>query len=604
MKGTVVSTWLNSLRSLFGDEVVNEGINRAGWNVDRIITPLEEIPDDEIFLVFSVIAKKVNKPVEVIWREVGRQNINSFQKWFPSYFERYSLKGFLMMMDDVHSQLTKMIKGANPPRLLAKEIGEKEIEITYQSKRGLFDYFLGLLEGSAAYFDEKIDVNILDSGTTPDGKKYMRVNIKLEKSPDKIHHATPTKILGFGFLKSIPLKISLFTTIILFITCLIMMGGESWLSSIVISSVALITTYVGASIVLQPMGFFLSEMKKIRNYDFGSKTVVKTKDTFEDTFHLFNETKATIKKDFLFLKGGTDDMNNFVHEFSIIAENMKNLSDSIAAVVHEVALSATNQAEETEGAVGILDEYISTLNKIVEEETEGKNQLEGAVKDLETSFNDVKNVTAMINEVKDNFSTVNYQGKDLSLQATKIMEISSTVESIADQTNLLALNAAIEAASAGEAGRGFTVVAQEIRKLAENSKSAVKDINANLVFFIQQIEGFVKAIETQYHQLESSNATLEKVTIDNQSSTNQIVGVANIIVKLIDQLSTETNNLTKVVENIHSLAAISEENSAASEEMSANVTQYSEKVKDLSENIALLEDLTKNFKNELQKYKI
>ncbi|AOY75990.1 heme NO-binding domain-containing protein [Clostridium formicaceticum] len=604
MKGTVVSTWLISLRSIFGEDIVSHAVKSVGWENNRIITPLEDIADDEIFSVFQHISQQTNQSVDVIWREVGKQNIKAFQRWFPSYFERYSLKGFLMMMDDVHAQLTKMIKGANPPRLLAREISEKEIEITYQSKRGLFDYFLGLLEGSAAYFNEKLEYDILQSGITEDGKKYMTVNIRLEKSPDKIVDATLSKVLGLGFLKSIPLKISLFTGIIVFFSSMIIQGIDSLLANSIISLITLGTSYIVSSIVMKPMDLFTKEIDKIGQYDFSSKTVVKTKDSLEDTFHLFNNAKSTIKKDFLFLKGGTDDMNNFVHEFSIIAENMKDLSDSIAGVVHEVALSATNQAEETEEAVNVLDQYITTLNRIVEEETEGKDQLEDAVKHLELSFNDVKNVTAMINEVKDNFSTVNHQGKELSSQATKIMEISSTVESIADQTNLLALNAAIEAASAGEAGRGFTVVAQEIRKLAENSKSAVKDINANLIFFIQQIEGFVQAIETQYTQLESSNTTLEKVTIDNQASTHQIVGVSNVIVKLIDEMSTETNHLTEVIQNIHSLAAISEENSAASEEMSANVTQYSEKVKELSENIALLEALTQNFRKELQKYSI
>ncbi|MCC5911383.1 MAG: heme NO-binding domain-containing protein [Clostridiaceae bacterium] len=604
MKGTVVSTWLNSLRNLFSEDLVKEAMESAGWDVNRIITPLEDIPDNEIFSVFQYIAQKLDKPINEIWRSVGRQNIYSFQKWFPSYFERYSLKGFLMMMDDVHAQLTKMIKGANPPRLIAKEIGEKEIQITYQSKRGLFDYFLGLLEGASEYFNEKLEYSILDSGTTNDGEKYMQVHIKLEKSPDQIIDATFSKFLSFGIIRSIPMKISVFSTIIVLVITLLLQGSTNWILPLGISLTTFLSTYVGAAIVLKPMELFAAEMDKIQQYDFASKTTLITNDALENTFDLFNTTKNTIKTDFLFLKGGTDDMDNFVHEFSNIAGNMKNLSDSIAGVVHEVALSATNQAEETEDAVNVLDKYITTLNKIVEEETEGKDQLEDAVKQLESSFDDVKNVTSMINEVKDNFGTVNNQGQDLASQATKIMEISSTVEAIADKTNLLALNAAIEAASAGEAGRGFTVVAEEIRKLAESSKGAVKDINNNLVFFIQQIEGFVKAIENQYNQLHTSNETLEKVTKNNQASTNQIVGVSNVIVMLINELSTETNKLTEVIENIHSLAAISEENSAASEEMSANVTQYSEKVKELTDNIALLEALTKNFKNELKKYQI
>lgn len=604
MKGTVVSTWLTSLKVLFNEEIVNKAVSNIGWEIDRIITPLEDIPDREIFSVFEYLSQQTGKSIDYIWKEVGKQNIYSFHKWFPSYFERYSLKGFLVMMDDVHAQLTKMIKGANPPRLIAKEINEKEIQINYISERGLFDYFLGLLEGSAEFFNETIKYDVLDTGTTNDGKKFLLVNIQLEKSSDRILNMSLTKMLGLGFLKSLPLKISFFSSIIVFIFSLLMRGPATIAFKGVMAITTFVSVFIGSTIVLDPMKYFEEEMDKIADYDLGSKTLVKTSDTLENIFSIFNDIKNTIKKDFLFLKGGTDDMNSFVHEFSLIAENMKDLSDSISGVVHEVALSAMNQAEETEDAVLILDQYVTTLKRIVDEETKGRDQLEDSVHNLEKSFGDIKNVTAMINEVRDNFAIVNQQGQDLSSQAAKIMEISSTVESIADQTNLLALNAAIEAASAGEAGRGFTVVAQEIRKLAENSKFAVQDINTNLLYFIQQIEGFVKEIQTQYKQLESSNETLEQVTVDNQASTNQIVDVSNIIVKLINELSTETTNLTNVIENIHALAAISEENSAASQEMSSSVTQYSEKVKELLDNIALLNSLTNNFKLELQKYKI
>jgi len=599
-----VSTWLNSLKEIYGNDIFDDAISAANWDKDRVITPLEDIPDHDIFNIFNSISKILNKPVNNIWREVGRQNISSFQKWFPSYFERYSLKGFLMMMDDVHQQLTKMIKGANPPGLVAEEISDKEIQIKYVSSRGLFDYFYGLLEGSAAYFNEKLDYTVVESGKTQDNKHYVLVNIKLEKTSDVIINNTSSSLIGLGFIQSIPFKISFIPALLMFSTLIILDNPLNLGSKVILSIGSFIITYFSAAIATKPTDLIKKEINKINTHDLDSKTTLTTKDSFSTLLDALNDAKHTLRKDFLFLKGGTDDMNSFVHEFSIIAKNMKELSDSIAGVVHEVALSATHQAEETEVSVSTLDQYILTLNKIVEEETDSKNQLEKSIENLEMSFRDVQSVTQMINDVKNNFSNVNKQGKDLSSQASKIMHISSTVETIADQTNLLALNAAIEAASAGDAGRGFTVVAQEIRKLAEDSKDAVKEINQNLIFFIKQIEGFVNEIQTQYNNLEISNSTLDKVTINNQSSTNQIVGVSNIIVKLIDQLSTETNKLTSVIENIHSLAAISEENSAASEEMSATVTQYSEKVKDLTDNISMLETLTNNFRTELKKYKI
>jgi len=604
MKGTIVSTWLSSLRDIFDSNIVDTALKSVDWDRNKIITPLEDIADEEIFKVFNQVSKLTNIPVNEIWRKVGRQNIHSFHKWFPSYFERRSLKSFLMMMDDVHSQLTKLIKGATPPRLIAKDISENELEITYISKRGLFDYFLGLLEGSSKFFNEKLEFSILETGIHDDGRKKLVVHIKVEKSDDVILNVTSSKLFGLGFLKSLPLKISIFPSIITFLTLTFLSNSTNWILNIFISLATFISTYIVTFIVTKPIDVINQEILKLKQYDFASKTTLKTKDTIETIVDVLNETKEILKKDFLFLKGGTDDLTKFVEQFTEIAQTMRVFSDSISSVVHEVALGATHQAEETGDAVYQLDEYVTRLSSIVAEETESKNQLEEASIGLQESFYEIKQTTELINDVKNNFADVNVQGREISLQANKIMEISSTVEAIADQTNLLALNAAIEAARAGEAGRGFTVVAQEIRKLAEHSKDAVGEINNNLIFFIKQIENLVHKIQSQYNQLEASNATLEKVTINNQNSTNKILDASSIIVRLIDELSSETDRLNSVIQNIHSLASIAEENSAASQEMSANVTQYTEKVSDLSDSIGLFETLIVNFKNQLKKYQI
>jgi methyl-accepting chemotaxis protein len=416
--------------------------------------------------------------------------------------------------------------------------------------------------------------------------------------------APATKLLGFGFIKNLSAKIILLPAIAVAAAVFAVTGFGDFIAAGTAGASAALSVFFTSALVLKPLKTMSQEVKNIESYDFASKTHYKTGDQIESMFETFNSAKDTIKKDFLFLKGGTDDMDNYIKDFSVIASNMKTLSDSIASVVHEVAMGASHQAEETDGAVSTLSEYIDTLNSIVEKETEGKDNLEESVENLKVSFSDIQRVNTMINGVKDNFQKVNQHGKDLSSQATKIMDISSTVETIADQTNLLALNAAIEAARAGEAGKGFTVVAEEIRTLAEDSKEAVHSINENLAFFIKQIEGFVAEIQNQYNQLEESNSTLDRVTDENQESTDKIVIVSQTLVTLINRLSSETENLTSVVENIHSLSAIAQENSASSEEMSANVTQYSEKVIDLTDHIELLDQLISNFKSELKKYKI
>ncbi len=601
MKGTVVSTWIKSLRAIYGDDVVVKALRKIGWSEDRIISPLEEIDDSEPRKLIDEVSKLTSHSVSDIWRSIGKSNINSFSKWFPSYFQRSNTKSFLLMMDDVHAQLTKMIKGAKPPRLLATDKGEKEIELKYVSKRGMFDYFLGLLDGCGEFFNEKLEIKELERGQENDSH-FLRVSISFEKGLGNEKKYNINKLLSLGFIKRISMKIALFTALPIFPISYLTSGDM--VSSSVVTLSAFVLSALVSGIALAPIKAFRQELKKLDEYDFSTVTKIKTGDDIEDLSKDLNKIKEKIQKDFLFLKGGNDDMNSFTHAFSDIASNMKSVSDSISSIVQDVANGAVHQAEETEKSVGIIEDNMRALNTIADEELKSSKQLELAVNNIKYSAEETQKVAGMLLNVKENFAHVNSQGEDLSRRVSDIMNIVTTVENIADQTNLLSLNAAIESARAGELGRGFAVVASEIRGLAENSKSSVKTINENLQVFVSEVNKLVSQVNAEFKQLEESNKTLERVALDNTASTKQIATVAENIVRLVGEMSDQTHQLSKVFENVHSLAAIAEENSASSEEMSASVIEYSNKIKELTSYIDELDKLSHNFKTELGKYKI
>lgn len=601
MKGTVVSTWISSLKELYGLDIVNNALRKIGWSESRIISPLEEIEDSEPKLLVSEVSKLTGKKDNEIWKDIGKSNIKSFSMWFPSYFERSSLKSFLMMMDDVHIQLTKMIKGALPPRLIATDTGEKELEIKYLSKRGMFDYFLGLLEGSAEFFNERIEVTEIERGTE-NNLCMLRVRIKLEKGFKSTKNYALSRILALGFIKKLPLKISLIPAVLT--AAASYMLTSNIIHAGIISALVLVLTAGAAAITMRPFSALKKELEDINNLDFASFRTIKTGDEIEALVNEVNAIKEKIQKDFLFLKGGNDDMYSFTKAFSDIAENMKTVSDGISDVVQDVANGAVHQAEETEKSVDIIGANMNSLNKIADEELKSSEQLKSAVSNIKQSASETQNVANMLLGVKESFSHVNRQGEELSRRVSDIMNIVTTVEDIADQTNLLSLNAAIESARAGEMGRGFAVVAGEIRGLAENSKTSVKTINENLQLFTDEVNKLVAHINAEFKQLEVSNKTLEKVAKDNNESTGQISIVAENIVRLVEEMSAQTQQLSNVFENVHMLAAIAQENSAASEEMSANVIEYSNKIKELTSYIEELEKLSHNFKTELGKYKI
>jgi methyl-accepting chemotaxis protein len=148
------------------------------------------------------------------------------------------------------------------------------------------------------------------------------------------------------------------------------------------------------------------------------------------------------------------------------------------------------------------------------------------------------------------------------------------------------------------------VVAEEIRKLADTSKNAVNTINDNLVAFTGEVNSLVGQVNKQFEQLDTGNRMLSGVLDGNRESTGRIATVTDAISVLIGKLSDETRRLATVYENIHSLAAIAQENSASSQEMSANVTEYAERIKELIANVDQMEELTDNYQRELRKYRV
>lgn len=603
MKGTVVNIWITTLRRMVGDQTVSAAMKRVSWNEDRIISPMEDVNDPEIFKLVETIAGEAHKSTPDLWREIGRNNIETFKAWFPSYFEHSNYKSFLMMMDTVHKQIEKMVKGATPPRLLPSEPNGNQLVIHYQSKRGMFDYFYGLLEGGAAFFKEQVDIKELERGKEPDGRHYAKVQLSFPYSTSERQDFTGSTLLSLGMIRSIPVKVALVPALAVTLYSWLVMKGSPLLS-LGAGVMALAITFLTAAAVNAPGNLIRNQLKQIGTLDFSGKTKISTHDDNEETMRAINYLKNRLRSDMLFIKGGMDDLHGFNRKFSQVAEKLREAADIISESVHEVADGATHQAQETEKSVEILNANVQTLNALSEEELKRKAFLEEAVENIEQSFQELNTVVGSLNTVKESFSLVNQQGHELAAKVEDIISIVSAVESIAGQTNLLALNASIEAARAGEMGRGFAVVAEEIRKLAEDSRSAVNTINTSLNQFTHEVTSMVQKVGDQYTLLEENNQTLEQVSEKNRQATIRITEVSEGIAELSEKLSRETKHISNVFENMHTLAAIAEENAASSEEMSATVMQFTDELVTFTEYVGELDKLSENLKGELKNYKL
>ncbi|GLC30010.1 heme NO-binding domain-containing protein [Clostridium omnivorum] len=600
MKGTVVATWMKTCRKLYGNSVVDSAMESGGWNSEKIFTPIENVDDEKIKRVIETIAKNQSMDVKDLWRSIGNNNIKSFHEDYPAFFDHENLYSFLRSMYDVHIVMTQRFPGAVPPLVVVEPISSKEAIFTYKSKRGMFDYFLGMLDGSCEAFNEKVGISEVER--TSDTLKLKLIFEKdiYYKKTYKIN-----KLLSLGFIKSFGLKIAVFTFIISFIGMIALSGGFSnIIKSVIGAIIPALAAYFASSMLVRPKAIIEDSISKLGTSNYVENGEIVTGDFFEDIFKALNDYKKTIRADFVGFKGVTDEMGTFTSKIDVISETMNHTSEDISGVVEQLADCAISQAEDTERAASILHDNIKALREIVSNENTNKNELEKAIDKINNSYDNIEGTSKNILNTLEKFQQVKNKGNQLQDKAKDITNIVSIVSGISEQTNLLALNASIEAARAGEAGRGFSVVAEEVRKLAEQSKSAVEEINANLAQFVNDIKELVNKIDDQYDVLQGETSNLENVRNISYEATTSVRIVAESTIKTINELNKETNSISEINDTIESLAALAEENSASSEEVSASVSNYTNELKKLIDNIHEFKNITENFKKDLNKYKI
>lgn len=604
MKGTVVNVWLMTLKKMYGTELAENILREAGWDTNKLISPLEEIEDDRVNKFMGAFAKRDSISIGELWTKVGAQNIESFSSWFPSFFDKSTAMGFLLSMDAIHTHLTKMIPGAMPPRLMSEPIDDKSFVMIYKSKRKMDSYLMGLLQGVSAYYDEPIESRVLSEEKTGDGYNVVRIELKFSKTPKVIKEHRTSKLLSFAFIKKLSIKNSVLPALCGAAMSLFFGGIQNPSLPLAVAAGVFLSSILVNKFTLAPQKHLNSEIDALASYNFTTDYESKSLDEFDETFNKLGLAKANFRQDITLLRGNIDDLHSFIDKFANVASKMENVSSLISESVQEVAEGAVSQANETANSVGILSNNIESLDNVAKLELKGKYKLENAVGQIESSYNDLESVSKTFGDIQDSFSKMNKENEILGEKVKEIISIVDAVESIADQTSMLSLNASIEAARAGEHGKGFSVVAEEVGKLSADSKDAVVSINASLSEFVTMVNSMVDSVARQSAAIDKGVETMQNVAENSRTASSEINHVSLDIKNMVDLLTQENEKIAGVYSNMHKLSEIAESNSATSEEMSAGVMEFSSEITNLLDNIKELEDLVVFTREEMRKFKM
>lgn len=310
-----------------------------------------------------------------------------------------------------------------------------------------------------------------------------------------------------------------------------------------------------------------------------------------------DQSKEQLEKIFSDVKGSIQVLNQFYQQLMDNIQRSSQLTNEITLGFSEVAKGVENQAVSISDISETMKETRSVIGSLTNSSHTMKQLSDQTVDATHTGHEQIQQLNQDINHVFDIMQNIVESMGDLNDQNQKIGEISSVIADMANQTNLLSLNAAIEAARAGEAGRGFTIVATEVKNLAEHSlesaetiSTILSDVNIRIEALMQQVTNGSSAIEQSRNTAGNSEKVLERISENASEVLNQASELEN-------QTESFQQSSHTIIDDVTSISTVTEQSTAAVEEILASMEEQRGLTEQLVKSFEDLEAIVQNLTN-------
>lgn len=365
-----------------------------------------------------------------------------------------------------------------------------------------------------------------------------------------------------------------------------------------------VVTYLMVSRMIKPISIMRELMTDVADGDLTVQADIETKDEIGNLSANFNRMIEQTNEIITVVNHSAENVRANSESLSAVAEETNASSAEVAHAINEIAQGASKSAEDAETVteradllgqqINEITEKASIMSEIATKTNEMNASGQGQMQELKGSFQDWESNLLAMSEV------INA----LEEKVKAIGGVMETITEISSQTNLLALNASIEAARAGEHGQGFAVVAEEVRKLAEQSARSTEEVKVT----VQELQEESRLVTEQMNETRENFHRQGTVVDDTETTFGEVSTLMAEMQDSIDAVYQEiklvVTHRDEVANTIQTMAATAEETAAASEEVSASTDEQLRAIESVTDAAETLTELSEELTNAVNRFKV